>query len=324
MRTKSIFVTVSVLVAVFSSAFLASGNEVLTLKNELKKQRELTEKLLKRIEELEKKVERKEAKEKEETTGGSLVNLEEEESVGLKEETSTKIFFDKRWFERFDIGGVASARYMDSENKGTNPRGGFQLWEARPFIEAEVWENISFFLEADLVKYAKPGTWLGSGEVYFNFRNLLGRWGWEKALNVKIGRMDIPFGEEYLWNDSFDNPLISHSANWPYGYDEGILFYGIIGPMSYMASVMDGNISKEGPDDTSDKSFSIKFYGDLLNSLHLSASFMRTGKLRNYGREQRGMSALIFAGSYIAPLEDDFEVRANLYELNARYSHGPA
>ena len=40
---------------------------------------------------------------------------------------------------------------------------------------------------------------------------------------MKLGRIDIPFGDEYLWQDAIDNPLITNSAAYPYGWDEGIL-----------------------------------------------------------------------------------------------------
>ena len=61
-------------------------------------------------------------------------------------------------------------------------------------------------------------------------------------LNVRAGRIDVPFGEEYLMRDAIDNPLISHSLPDIWGVDEGIELYGAAGKFSYVVAVQNGGI----------------------------------------------------------------------------------
>src|SRR5437016_14557117 len=81
------------------------------------------------------------------------------------------------------------------------------------------------------------------GEAYLDFENVSRLWNSDRMLNVRAGRMDIPFGEEYLNRDAIDNPLISHSLSDFWGVDEGLELYGRVGKFSYVLAVQDGSVS---------------------------------------------------------------------------------
>ena len=81
-----------------------------------------------------------------------------------------------------------------------------------------------------------------------HFYNVLKKWG-HGLLGIKAGRIDIPFGEEYLWQDAPDNPLISNTAAYPWLWDEGILFYGNLGRVGWVAAITDGHFVRSKEDD---------------------------------------------------------------------------
>ena len=87
-------------------------------------------------------------------------------------------------------------------------------------------------------RYSSSSKTIQTGEAYLHFRDLpLGK----QSIGFKAGRIDIPFGEDYLRQDSFDNPLITHSAAWPYGWDEGFLLYGKYHGLGWVTSITDGS-----------------------------------------------------------------------------------
>jgi hypothetical protein len=97
-------------------------------------------------------------------------------------------------------------------------------------------------------------------------------------LNVRAGRMDVPFGEEYITRDAIDNPLISHSLVDFWGVDEGVELYGSLGKFSYVFAVQNGGVSVTRDFDC-DKSVTGRIGFDPVHWLHLSVSGMRTGDL---------------------------------------------
>ena len=50
------------------------------------------------------------------------------------------------------------------------------------------------------------------GEAYLDFENVSKLWHRENQLSIRLGRMDVPFGEEHRCRDAIDNPLGSHSV----------------------------------------------------------------------------------------------------------------
>ena len=145
-------------------------------------------------------------------------------------------------------------------------------------------------------------------------------------MSIKAGRIDIPFGDEYLWNDSPDNPLISHTAAYPWLWDEGLVLYGSIREVGWVASHMDGTHDVNTEDDP-EKAVTMKVYGTPWPPLYLSADFMKNGNTTK--------GSLYLGGSHFEPVgagaglsatatggaSPSKVVDAILYEFNARYSY---
>ena len=141
---------------------------------------------------------------------------------------------------------------------------------------------------------------------------------------MKIGRMDLPFGEDYLTQDVVDNPLVTLSAAYPYGFDEGIVLYGALSGVHWVTAVMDGTDAR-ATEDNADKFVSLKFYGNPTPSLYLSASAFRNG--------ESAESAFEFGGTNLVPVGADGltssagtsgsrSVDSYAYELDAKYLFG--
>src|SRR6185503_10565035 len=105
---------------------------------------------------------------------------------------------------------------------------------------AEIWNHVYFFSELNIVTREDDDFRLQAGEVYVDFENLSRWWNRDGQLNLRAGRFDIPFGEEYLTRDAIDNPLISHSITDLWGVDEGLELYGEIAGVQYVAALQNG------------------------------------------------------------------------------------
>jgi hypothetical protein len=223
------------------------------------------------------------------------------------------------WWMNLDIYGFGAAGFYDTGSDATRPRGGFEIKEASLFIEADVWDDASFFIELQTNRLGRDDQlFTRTGEVYVHFREL--RLGRLAPIGLKLGRIDIPFGEEYLWQDAIDNPLITNSASYPYGWDEGLLLYADRDKFSWVIAVMDGTDARSR-EDNSDKAVAVKAYGKPMEALYLSASFMTNG--------DAATSALEFAGSHFQPIgashastlgaSPSAQVGARLFEFDAKY-----
>src|SRR6185295_8456293 len=114
------------------------------------------------------------------------------------------------------------------------------------------------------------------GELYVEFERLGTPWGLPDSLNLRVGSINTPFGEEYLVRGPVENPLISHSLSDIWGPDEGLEIYGTLGAWQYVVAVQNGGISQLR-DFNSDKAIAARVSWDPRPWLHLSASAMRTG-----------------------------------------------
>jgi hypothetical protein len=197
----------------------------------------------------------------------------------------------KPWWQNFEIYGHAAFGYYKTGDDANRSDGSFTLKEASLFVEADVWENISAFFEVQTTRLNQDNKlYTRTGEVYLHFRDLPL---FNESLGVKVGRVDIPFGEEYLWMDAIDNPLITNSVAFPYGWDEGILLYSKLFGVGWVASITDGNDTRSR-DDNDQKSINLKFYGNINDQLYASLSLMDNGKAEK--------SAILFGGSHFEPL----------------------
>mgnify|MGYP005988094627 CR=1 FL=1 len=234
--------------------------------------------------------------------------------------TQSQHVLSNAWWQNFELYGFAAVGYYQTGEDANRPDGGFEIKEATLFIESEVWEDINFFLELQTHRYANDGKATQTGEAYLHFRNVpVG----EQIIGFKAGRIDIPFGEDYLYQDSVDNPLITHSAAWPYGWDEGILVYGNYQGLGWIASLTDGSDIRN-TDDGSEKALNLKIYGDICDTLYMSFSWMRNG--------DSSKSAIEFGGSHFEPVDDlssnpvvdrsSLQVDAELFEWDGKYKIG--
>ncbi len=201
-------------------------------------------------------------------------------------------------FGKVNIGGEGAVGFFSTQSQGQYPNSPFRVDEARLFIEAPVYDQVYFFGEVDLMTPESNDLSLQLGECYLDFENVSRLWGKDNILNIRAGRMYIPFGEEYLRRYAIDNPFISRSLPDIWGIDEGIELYGAVGKFSYVAAVQNGGVSGT-QDYDGDKSVTMKLGFDPKPWLHLSVSGMRTGNLDS---QQDYLSELWFGGGWFRSL----------------------
>jgi hypothetical protein len=218
------------------------------------------------------------------------------------------------------ISAEGAAGYFQSGSQGNYPDGDFRLDELKLFLESPVWKEVYFFTEINLASYESSDLNLKLGEAYIDFENVSRLWHQDRMLNFRIGRLDIPFGEEYIYRDAIDNPLISRSLSDIWGVDAGVEAYGAVGSVNYVVAVQNGGDGSR--DFTSDKSVAGRLSYDPAKWLHLSASGMRTGNLDPSDL----WSALYFANGWFVPLggTNTTQFHANLVEgdVELRFPRG--
>lgn len=196
------------------------------------------------------------------------------------------------WYDNVTVSGFGAFGFVDSGRAGVRPDGGFQIKEATVHVEMDVWQSAVVYVELQTNRLGSDDSkYVRTGEVHAHFRDLLRTA--SVQVGAKVGRIDIPFGDEYLWQDAPDNPLISNSASYPYGWDEGVLVYGRLSGLGWIAAITDGTDERSAEDDPS-KAINLKFYGEPVDGLTVSTSLMRTGAV--------GKSAIEFGGSHFQPV----------------------
>jgi len=176
------------------------------------------------------------------------------------------------------ISGEGAVAFFHSDKNGSFPNSEFRVDEARLFVEAPVWQDVYFYSELDLATHENDTVNLELGELYLDFEDVSKLWGKERQLNIRAGRMYIPFGEEYLHRFAIDDPFISHSLSDIWGVDSGVEVYGSFGKFSYTLAAQNGGIDA-GHDYNPDKSVVARLSYDPARWLHLSVSGLRTGDL---------------------------------------------
>lgn len=180
----------------------------------------------------------------------------------------------KQWFDRIDISGFINVGYVRTGADGTEPNGHFyageRLFGANLFIDAKIDEGIS--ARNELVFYNQAVT---LKSMYVQFKDAFNSRG---LASFKIGRFDLPYGDEYLWQNAPDNPMVLRTAGWPWGVSQGVLLFGHLDALGWVASVTDGLAAPNlDYDDNKGKSLNLKLDLDPADWLHLSASGMEGG-----------------------------------------------
>ena len=227
---------------------------------------------------------------------------------------------------RFKLGNVhlsgeGGLAFFNTGSQGFAPHSDFRVDEARLFVESPVWDEVYFSGEADLATRENSDFDLKLGEVYLDSEDISRLWGHDRQLNLRVGRMNIPFGEEYLTRYAIDNPLILHSVSDLWGFDSGVELYGSAGKFSYVAAVQNGGDNAR--QFNGDKSVAGRLSYDPMRWLHFSVSGMRTG---DRSAKDDFVSALWFGGGFFRSLGSPATTtfHANLVEGDAavRWSGG--
>ncbi len=216
-------------------------------------------------------------------------------------------------------GGVA---FFNTGSDGFAPHSDFRVDEARLFVEAPVWKEVYFFSDVDLATRENTDLKLYLGELYLDAEDVSQLWGKDGQLNVRAGRIFIPFGEEYMYRYAMENPLISHSLSDLWGIDPGVELYGKLGKLSYAVAVQNGGGS--GVEDfDGDKSVAGRISFDPNAHWHFSVSGMRTGDLNV---QQDFTSALWFGSGWFrsigSPATTRFNVNLVEGDATARWKSG--
>jgi len=64
--------------------------------------------------------------------------------------------------------------------------------------ETPIWQEVYFFSDIDEATRENTGLSTQLGELYLDFQDVSQVWGKDGQLNLRAGRMFVPFGEEYL------------------------------------------------------------------------------------------------------------------------------
>lgn len=204
--------------------------------------------------------------------------------------------------------------YFQSGSDGAFPDGQFQVREARLYVEAPVWHSIFFHSELDLMTPEASDSNVHFGELYADIEDVPGPWS-EGAVNLRLGRINIPFGEEYQVRNVMENPLISHSLSDIWGYDQGIEAYGKAAGISYAGGVLDGGINQLRNFHSS-RSAAARIGYSGAKWWKVSASAMRTGRIASTGDQ---LSAVWFGNGFFRTVTTGAaQFWANLVEADAK------
>lgn len=220
---------------------------------------------------------------------------------------------------RVSISGEVGFSFFSSGKDGRYPNEEFRVDDANLHLEARIARRSYFFGELQLSKNETSDENFHLGEFYVEFEDVSGALGGpERLVNLRIGRVDVPFGEEYLNRDPLTNPLISHSVSDVWGTDEGIELYGELGRADFAFAILNGS-SRRARDFNADKSVAMRVGFDVLPRLHVSASAMRTGELNSAAEP---LSEIWIGNNVFRNIgsADSTTHEAELAEIDARYA----
>ncbi len=215
------------------------------------------------------------------------------------------------------IAAETGVAFFNTGSAGQFPKAEFRVDDPVITLESPVAKNVYFFGELKLQTRETNSENFALGELYVDFENVSGLWGQPGWLNLRAGRLNIPFGEEYLVRTPVANPLISHSLSDIWGVDEGVEFYGRVGPAQYVLAVQNGGESQLH-DFNADKAVAGRVSWEPFRWLHVSGSALRTGRLATVADS---LSEVWFANGFfraLGPASRTSTFWANLYQADAR------
>jgi hypothetical protein len=213
------------------------------------------------------------------------------------------------------ISAEVGLAYFQSGPDGPFANGEFRVDEARIYLEAPIWKNVFFHSETDLATRESSDNGLAFGEVYADIEEIHGPWNDDHLVNLRLGRIDLPFGEEYRTRNVMENPLISHSVADIWGMDGGAELYGSAGRLTYAGAVLNGGLNV-GRNAHSSKSAAARLGYSGAKWGEVSVSAMRTGRLSASGDP---LSAVWFGNGFFRSLGSGAtKYWANLFEADAK------
>lgn len=216
-------------------------------------------------------------------------------------------------------GGVA---FFNTGPGGFAPHSNFRVDETRVFVDAPIWDSVYFASDLDLATRENPDLNAKLGELYLDFEDVSQLWGKDSQLNVRAGRMQVPFGEEYQYRYAMENPLITHSLSDIWGIDPGVELYGALGKFSYAVAAQNGGANGV-QDFDGDKSVAGRISYDPNAHWHFSLSGMRTGDI---SAQNDHMSALWFGNGFFrsigSPATSTFHAELVEGDIAARWKSG--
>lgn len=215
------------------------------------------------------------------------------------------------------VSGEAGLAFFSSGREGVFPNSEFRVDDAKIFLEAPVWRNVYFFTGMELATRESGDGNFHLGELYADFEDVVSA-GHNQGLSVRVGRFNVPFGEEYQNRSVMTNPLITHSVADIWGIDSGVQLYGSIGRFQYNFAVQNGGLDSLR-DYNRDKSLTARLSLAPVKSLHLSASAHRTGRL---DVNNDFFSNLWFGGGFFGSLGSPATTRtfqATMFEFDAAW-----
>ena len=210
---------------------------------------------------------------------------------------------------RVRLSGNADVIHRRGRTESPSAEGASALENFRLFLDLDldgdgrrtggIARSASFYLESDLVRDGELKNKIGS--AYVRLDGLFDApW-----LHFKLGRMPIPFGEEYLRfsEDRPRNPFLSFTAQAPYQWDEGAMFFGSFGDgmLAYEVAALDGDDAM-GANTDSDMAWSGRLHFRPTRGVRLTLSALHTGELGS--SDAAAKSALEFGGSHAVPFGD--------------------
>jgi hypothetical protein len=210
-------------------------------------------------------------------------------------------YIGRNWYERINLSGFGAVGYTrtsDTKDAAAEPNGSFEVNQVNLFIEADLSDDISFFYELEAVGLAQSAKDTNrSNETYVKINNAMG----EETFNLKVGRFDYNFGEEYLIQDANTNPFVDFTVAWPHGRSEGVELSGNYSDVGWVVGLTNGNASRS-QDSNVNKTVNAKLYGNITDDLYVSGSFM-TGNAGVHAFEFSGTNPSVVAGSPSASVD---------------------
>ena len=214
------------------------------------------------------------------------------------------------------IAAEAGIAFFKTGRDGQFPKDEFRVDDPVITLEAPVFKDVYFFSELKLLTRETNVENFQLGELYVDFEDVSAAWGQKGLLSVRAGRINIPFGEEYLRRTPVTNPLISHSLSDIWGVDEGVEIYGRLGPAQYVLAVQNGGTSRLR-DFNADKAIAGRVSWQPVRWLRVSGSAMRTGEIASIADN---LTEVWFANGFfraIGPVTRTGAFWANLKQVDA-------